>query len=93
MWYHCSVADSEQLSRYLVELEQKAVRFSRLLSICESVFGPPRIRGSHFIFKTPWRGDPRINVQKVKGGMSKPYQVKQVIAAIERLLQSSMEEP
>jgi len=36
------------------------------------------------VFKTPWPGDPRVNIQN-KNGHSKPYQVKQVLAAIERL--------
>ena len=36
------------------------------------------------IFKTPWPGDPRINIQNNKG-MAKAYQIKQVLMAIERL--------
>jgi hypothetical protein len=42
---------------------------------------------SHFIFKTRWPGDPRINIQRDKQNkkMAKPYQVRQVIAALERL--------
>ncbi|MFU8773545.1 MAG: toxin HicA, partial [Anaerolineales bacterium] len=34
--------------------------------------------------KTPWRGDPRINIQNDRG-MAKPYQVRQVLRAIEFL--------
>ena len=59
-------------------------RFSRLLTICETIFGAPRIAGSHHVFKTPWAGDPRINLQPSKGD-AKPYQVRQVIRALERL--------
>lgn len=59
-------------------------RFSRLLTICETFFGSPRIAGSHHVFKTPWVGDPRINLQPSKGD-AKPYQVRQVIRALERL--------
>lgn len=59
-------------------------RFARLVTICTAFFGSPRISGSHYIFKTPWKGDPRINLQKVKG-MAKPYQVRQVISALEKL--------
>ena len=44
----------------------------------------PRIRGSHHIFKTPWKGDPRINLQK-DGKSAKPYQVKMVLKAIEMM--------
>jgi hypothetical protein len=32
----------------------------------------------------PWEGDPRINIQNDKG-MAKVYQVRQVLAAIEKL--------
>jgi hypothetical protein len=60
------------------------ILFKDLVAICQRYFGKPRIRGSHFIFKTPWKGDPRINLQKA-GKMAKPYQVKSVIKAIEKL--------
>ena len=61
----------------------KNVKFNDLLNICRSYFGEPRINGGHHIFKTPWFGDPRINLQK-DGKMAKPYQVKDVLKAIER---------
>jgi hypothetical protein len=38
----------------------------------------------HRIYKTIWQGDPRINIQNHKG-KAKAYQVKQVLAAIEKL--------
>ena len=60
------------------------VIFTDLLKICEQNFGKARIRGSHHIFKTPWNGDPRINLQK-SGKMAKPYQVKDVKKALEKL--------
>ena len=62
----------------------KNVKFNDLLNICIKYFGQPRITGSHHIFKTPWKGDPRINIQK-DGKMAKPYQVKNVLKAIYRL--------
>ncbi len=34
--------------------------------------------------KTPWAGDPRVNIQE-DHGMAKAYQVRQVLKAIERL--------
>jgi len=37
------------------------------------------------VFKTPWAGDPRVNIQKSKGGEAKPYQVRQVLKAIDKL--------
>ena len=60
------------------------VKFSDLLQICTEYFGKPRITGSHHIFKMPWIGDPRINIQK-DGKMAKPYQVKIVKQAIKKL--------
>jgi hypothetical protein len=70
----------EQMKR-----EPSNVRFSDLQKICESYFGKPRQHGgSHAIFKTPWQGDPRVNIQNEKG-KAKAYQVKQVLLAIERL--------
>lgn len=62
-----------------------SLRFSELLKICESCFGSYRINSSHHIFKTPWQGDPRINLQKGKGNSAKPYQVRQVLNALRKL--------
>lgn len=36
------------------------------------------------IFKTPWQGDPRVNIQN-DHGKAKAYQVRQVLDAIDRL--------
>ena len=61
------------------------VRFSDLCKVCDHYFGEPRQSGSsHRIYKTPWKGDPRINIQNHKG-KAKAYQVKQVLLALERL--------
>ena len=62
----------------------KDVRFADLCKVCEHYFGKGRQKGSHIIYKTPWPGDPRINIQD-KNGMAKPYQARQVIKAIEKL--------
>lgn len=67
-----------------LEKEKRSTRFSDLLKICIEYFGEPRIKGSHHIFKTPWPGDPRLNLQSDKG-KAKPYQVEQVIAALKKL--------
>lgn len=65
--------------------EPANVRFADLKKICEEHFGKPRQMGtSHAIFKTPWAGDPRINIQDDKG-KAKAYQVRQVLLAIEKL--------
>jgi hypothetical protein len=62
----------------------KNVRFVDLLQLCTRHFGEARVRGSHYIFKTPWQGDPRINIQR-DGNRAKPYQVRQVQRALRRL--------
>jgi hypothetical protein len=60
------------------------LRFRELLALCARFFGEARIRGSHHIFKMPWAGDPRINLQE-DGGKAQPYQVRQVMRALKRL--------
>jgi hypothetical protein len=61
------------------------VRFADLAKVCEHFFGPPRQSGSsHAVFKTPWPGDPRVNIQNDKG-KAKAYQVRQVLEAISKL--------
>ena len=65
--------------------EPANVRFNDLKKLCGTYFGEPRQDGSsHAIFKTPWPGDPRVNIQNAKG-KAKPYQVRQVLQAIEQL--------
>lgn len=65
--------------------ESANVRFGDLQKVCGAYFGQPRHHaGSHSIYKTPWQGDPRINIQNDRG-KAKVYQVKQVLLAIERL--------
>jgi hypothetical protein len=61
------------------------VRFSDLCRVCDFYFGEPRQGAtSHRVYKTPWAGDTRVNVQS-EGGAAKAYQVRQVLRAIERL--------
>lgn len=63
-----------------------SVRFLDLCVVCERYFGSARQQGgSHRIYKTSWAGDPRVNIQNGEGGKAKPYQVKQVLAAIAKL--------
>jgi hypothetical protein len=63
----------------------KGIAFNDLCRVCDHYFGEARQSGSsHRIYKTPWQGDPRVNIQNDKG-MAKAYQVKQVLKAIERL--------
>ena len=73
----------EQLRR-----EPANVRFADLRKVCERFFGEPRQNGtSHFVFKTPWPDDPRVNIQNADG-KAKPYQVRQVLRAIDKLEQN-----
>jgi hypothetical protein len=62
----------------------KDVKFADICKVCEYYFGEARQKGSHFVYKTPWQGDPRINIQNDEG-KAKAYQVRQVLRAIERL--------
>ena len=61
------------------------VRYTDLFKLCVAMFGDPRQSGSsHAVFKTPWLGDPRVNIQNANG-KAKPYQVRQVLKAVERM--------
>lgn len=63
----------------------KGVRFADLAKLCDEYFGEPRQAGtSHRVYRMPWPGDPRVNIQNRKG-MAKPYQVRQVLKAIEKM--------
>jgi hypothetical protein len=78
------VADIEDILKQM-RRNPKSIRFNDLSKVCEGFFGEPRQSGSsHKVFKTPWQGDPRVNIQNAKG-KAKPYQVRQVLQAIERL--------
>ncbi len=70
----------------------KNIRFQDLCKVCDYYFGEPRQKGSsHRIYKTPWPGDPRVNIQSHKG-MAKAYQVRQVLKAIDKLEANDVEE-
>jgi hypothetical protein len=63
------------------------VRFADASRVASHSFGTPRNKGSsHYIWKMPWAGDPRINLQDARG-KAKPYQVRQMLSAIDRLLE------
>lgn len=69
-----------------MEAAPQNVAFSDLAKLCAHYFGEPRNKGtSHYVYKTPWPGDPRVNIQKGDNGKAKPYQVRQVLAAIAKL--------
>lgn len=65
--------------------DPKGVRFNVLCHVCEAYFGAPRQRrSSHQVYRTPWSGDPRVNIQEDKG-FAKAYQVRQVLKAIDKI--------
>ena len=69
----------------LMRRNPKGISHNDLCKVCDHYFGEPRqVGGSHRVYKTPWQGDPRVNIQNDKG-IAKAYQVKQVLKAIERL--------
>lgn len=83
--------DASKIDDIEVELREdpKNVKLADIRKVCDARFGLPRNRaGSHVIHKTPWPGDPRVNIQN-KNGMAKPYQVKQVLEAIEKMKEMS----
>jgi hypothetical protein len=78
------MADVEDILSRMRE-NPKGIRFADLRKVCDHYFGLPRQKGtSHCIYRMPWQGDPRINIQNDKG-KAKAYQVKQALDAIERL--------
>ena len=63
----------------------KAVRYRDLCKVYDFYFGNTRqASSSHRIYRTPWQGDPRINIQNHKT-KAKAYQVKQVLLAVEKM--------
>lgn len=61
---------------------QQNVAYNDLYRVCAHYFGAPRQTGtSHAVFKMPWQGDPRVNIQNDKG-KAKAYQVRQVLKAV-----------
>lgn len=63
------------------------VRFADACKVVTHYFGQPRQNGtSHKVWKMPWPGDPRINMQAGDGAKAKAYQVRQAVAAIDLLL-------
>lgn len=69
----------------LMRRNPRGVRYADLETVCETYFGPPRVSGtSHHVYRTPWQGRPYVNIQRGHDGNAKPYQVRQVLEAIDR---------
>ena len=68
-----------------MQTNPKGIRFAEVCKVCDHFFGKARQKGSsHRVYKMPWIGDPRVNIQSYKG-KAKSYQVRQILRAIERL--------
>lgn len=84
------------MSKIAKRLEQMrrapaSVTYDDLAWVCQYYFGDPvGGSGSHSVYRTPWPGDPRVNIQN-RSGRAKPYQVRQVPDAIDRLILESGE--
>ena len=77
----------DAIAEIILQMRNNArdMRFTDLCRVCDYYFGPARYKGSsHRIYKTPWPGDPRVNIQNDRG-KAKAYQVKQVLRAIDLL--------
>jgi hypothetical protein len=78
---------SKAIEAVLAEMRNNpaGVRFADAVKVCEHYFGKARRSGSHHVFKMPWLGDPRVNLQEARSGKAKAYQVRQVIRAVDML--------
>jgi hypothetical protein len=77
---------SASIEELLAEMRQNpvGVRFSDACRVAGHFFGQPTQRGSsHRVWKMPWAGNPRVNMQDDKG-KAKAYQVRQLLEAVER---------
>jgi hypothetical protein len=64
-------------------------QFAELLAVCEYFFGAPHHHGgSHIIFKTGLRDDPRIVIQS-RGKSAKGYQVRQLLILVDKVQRES----
>jgi hypothetical protein len=64
-----------QIDKLVAAMRQNPanIRFTDLTKVCEHYFGEARQRGtSHRVYKTPWMGGPRVNIQEDKGARPKP---------------------
>lgn len=81
--YHSRVPSVDKIVKAM-RANPQSIAFGDLKTVCEHYFGSPRQSGSsHVVFKTPWPGDPRVNIQNDKG-KAKAYQVRQVLKAIDK---------
>jgi hypothetical protein len=75
--------DKRILEKVLSGLSDKNIRFSELRSLVSSLGFDERIRGDHHIFTHAGVAE-ILNLQPLRDGMAKAYQVKQVRSIILR---------
>jgi hypothetical protein len=73
--------DKKILEKVLAGLSDKNIRFSELRSLVLSLGFAERIRGDHHIFTQAGVAE-ILNLQPLRDGMAKAYQVKQVRSII-----------
>ena len=76
--------DKKTLDRVLRGLSDKNIRFQDLKGLLTDFGFAERVKGDHHIFYREGVEE-IINLQPLRGGKAKAYQVKQVLKAIERL--------
>jgi hypothetical protein len=79
---------SASIEELLAEMRRSpaGVRFSDACRVADHFFGEPTQKGSsHRVWRMPWPGNPRVNMQDDKG-KAKAYQVRQLLEAVERRL-------
>ena len=70
----------------------KGIRFADACKVADHFFGEPTQKGSsHRVWKMPWPGNPRVNMQNDKGD-AKAYQVRQLLEAVERCANQAVAE-
>jgi len=85
----------ERIAASVVRMRKSpsSVRYAELVRVCDHFFGEARQSGSsHRVYRMPWAGDPRVKIQDARG-MAKAYQVRQVLAAVDRLAKEREEGP
>jgi hypothetical protein len=79
---------ASSIDELLAEMKENpaGVRFADACKVADNFFGAPtQNASSHRVWKTPWPGNPRVNMQDDKG-KAKAYQVRQLLEAVERHL-------
>ncbi|AGF72448.1 hypothetical protein A605_07230 [Corynebacterium halotolerans YIM 70093 = DSM 44683] len=85
MRYHKSMGKSVEEILEKMRHSSANIRFAELEKVCDHFFEKrPSKKTSHQTYKTPWPGNPRVNIQNA-GGKAKAYQVNQVLEAVEKL--------